>query len=64
MAVMSRIAAAAVLSLMGAGQRVPVPRKPIRTRAVSKTSTMPEGLLDGFGMNDIADLFAFLQGGK
>lgn len=52
------------LQMMGVGQRVPIPKKSIRTRVVSKTSTMPEGLLDGFSMGDIADLFAFLQGGK
>jgi putative heme-binding domain-containing protein len=51
------------LQIMGVGQRVSIPKKDIRSRQVSKASTMPEGLLDGFAMNEIADLFAYLQGG-
>ena len=49
------------LQMMGIGQRVSIPKSSIRTRAISKTSTMPEGLLDSFNLSEIADLFAFLQ---
>ena len=51
------------LQVMGVGQKVSISKTSIRSRAVSKTSTMPAGLLDNLSMGQIADLFAFLQGG-
>ncbi|MBI3694713.1 MAG: HEAT repeat domain-containing protein, partial [Acidobacteria bacterium] len=51
------------LQVMGVGQKISVAKSDIKTREISKTSTMPEGLLDGLNMSEIADLFAFLQQG-
>jgi len=51
------------LQVMGVGQKVSLAKDRVRSRAVSKTSTMPEGLLDSLSMGQIADLFAFLQAG-
>lgn len=51
------------LQIMGVGQKVSIAKSKIKTREISKTSTMPEGLLDGLNMGEIADLFAFLQAG-
>jgi hypothetical protein len=40
-----------------------LPKSAIADRRVSQLSTMPEGLLDGYGMGEAAALFAFLQRG-
>jgi len=52
-----------VLQQMG-GAKVSVPKQKIKTRAVSKTSMMPEGLLDNLSMKEIIDLFTFLERGN
>lgn len=42
---------------------VAVPVSEVKSRRKSKTSIMPEGLLDGYGLDQIANLTAFLQKG-
>lgn len=58
-----RESAAAVLVRTGDNPDKPVavPKGKIATRATSTVSLMPEGLLEGFSHEQIADLLAFMQ---
>lgn len=58
-----RESAAAVLVRTGDNPEKPVavPKGKIATRATSTVSLMPEGLLEGFSHEQIADLLAFMQ---
>jgi hypothetical protein len=40
---------------------VVIPKSDVKSKRVSDVSTMPTQLLDGYSMEDIADLFAFVQ---
>jgi hypothetical protein len=42
---------------------IEIPKSQIKDRRKSNTSIMPEGLLDGYNMIQIANLIAFLQAG-
>lgn len=59
----SEDASQVTVQVMGIGEKVSIPKQNIKSRGISKTSTMPEGLLDGLSLSEIADLFAFLQNG-
>jgi putative heme-binding domain-containing protein len=42
---------------------IEIPKTAVKDRRISKISIMPEHLLDGYGMDQIANLLAFLQSG-
>lgn len=48
-----------IIRQIGADERV-IPRQDIASHEVSKRSLMPEGLIDGFTDQQVADLFAYL----
>jgi len=48
-----------VLRQIGADERA-IPKVQVKEHTVSKRSLMPEGLIDGFGEKQVADLFAYL----
>ncbi len=41
--------------------QVNIPKPDIKSRRISKTSLMPEGLLDNLNVEETTDLFAFLE---
>ncbi|MFN0171889.1 MAG: HEAT repeat domain-containing protein [Bryobacteraceae bacterium] len=43
---------------------IEVPKAKVRDRRPSKISIMPEGMLDGYSLDQISHLFAFLLGGQ
>jgi putative heme-binding domain-containing protein len=45
---------------IGADERA-IPRARILSHDISRRSLMPEGLIDGFGEKQVADLFSYLQ---
>jgi len=49
-----------VLRQIGADERA-IPVDQVKEHTISKRSLMPEGLIDGFGEKQVADLFAFLM---
>jgi len=49
-----------VLRQIGADERA-IPVEQVKEHTVSKRSLMPEGLIDGFGEKQVADLFAYLM---
>lgn len=49
--------------LQGTGERVEVPVAEIDTRRFAKTSGMPEGLLDGLSLEEVADLVYYTRSG-
>lgn len=49
--------------ITGTGDRVAVPKSALKNRRPSKTSLMPEGLLDILTLRETVDLFAFLEKG-
>lgn len=51
----------ATVVLLTDGTETVIPNADIRERGVSNVSVMPEGLLDGLTLREIADLFAFLE---
>jgi putative heme-binding domain-containing protein len=44
-------------------ERLEIPKTEIQSRLLSKTSTMPEGLLNGLEKEEILDLLAYLESG-
>jgi putative membrane-bound dehydrogenase-like protein len=48
-----------VLRQIGADERA-IPADQVKEHTISKRSLMPEGLIDGFGEKQVADLFAYL----
>ena len=59
--VVSREDSSSVTLLTGTGALQVIPKAEIKSRAVSKTSLMPEGLLDGLTQQETINLFAFLE---
>jgi putative membrane-bound dehydrogenase-like protein len=53
-----------VLLLLSDATKLEVPKKKIEEMTTSKTSVMPEGLLKDLSLEEIADLFAFLETSK
>jgi putative heme-binding domain-containing protein len=53
-----------LLLLLPDATRLEIPKKEIEEKVVAKVSVMPEGLLKGLSLADIADLFAFLETSK
>lgn len=53
----------AVAVLQPTGQKLTLKNSEIESTAPSKQSSMPEGLLNQLNLQDIADLFAYLNGG-
>ena len=51
----------ALLVLQQDGKKVRVPTAAVEQTVPSKVSSMPEGLIDGLSLQDVADLVAFLQ---
>jgi putative heme-binding domain-containing protein len=49
-----------VLKQIGADARA-IPKKQVKEHKVSRRSLMPEGLIDGFSEQQVADLFAYLM---
>jgi len=49
-----------VLRQIGADERV-IPRTQVASHETSRRSLMPEGLIDGFTEQQVADLFAYLM---
>ena len=45
------------------GQVVEIDKREVEEQRLDNTSPMPQGLLDGFTRDEIADLVAFLEGG-
>jgi len=45
------------------GQLVEIDKKEVQEQRLDRTSPMPQGLLDGFTREEIADLLAFLEDG-
>lgn len=52
-----------IVLLQGTGEQVEVAVADIDTRRFAKTSGMPEGLLDGLSLEEVADLFFYLRSG-
>ncbi len=50
--------------LLPTGERTKIAREAIEEEKPSTVSVMPEGLLDGLTLEEIGDLFAFLNAGK
>ncbi|MGQ0637537.1 MAG: DUF7133 domain-containing protein [Planctomycetaceae bacterium] len=50
--------------LLSDGTRLEIPRMKVEELAKAKVSVMPEGLLKGMSLSDVADLFAFLETSK
>ena len=51
-----------ITMMLPEGERpVAIPKGQIRDRRVSRVSAMPEGLLDPYDLNQIADLLAYMQ---
>ena len=48
-----------VLRQIGADERA-IPKGEVREHTVSRRSLMPEGLIDGFSDQQVADLFSYL----
>lgn len=61
--VVSREDGESVTLIIGTGGRLALPRARIKSRRASKTSLMPEGLLDMLSLRETVDLFAFLEKG-
>jgi putative membrane-bound dehydrogenase-like protein len=49
-----------VLRQIGADE-LAIPQRDVKEHTISKRSLMPEGLVDGFGEKQVADLFAYLM---
>src|SRR5690606_24742085 len=47
--------------LQASGEKVVIPEADVEKRVRNKTSAMPEGLLNGLTLDEIADLFAYLS---
>ncbi|MGH9338080.1 MAG: DUF7133 domain-containing protein [Acidobacteriota bacterium] len=63
MGVISREDADSLTLKTAAGYSISIPKTDIKSRAVSKTSLMPEGLLNNLDRKETIDLFTFLEQG-
>jgi putative membrane-bound dehydrogenase-like protein len=50
-----------IIMITAEGNQVTIPKPEIKSRRISKTSLMPDGLLDNLSPEETTDLFAFLE---
>ena len=51
----------ALTVLQADGEKVVIPESEVEQKVRSKVSSMPQGLLNSLSVEDIADLFAYLE---